>query len=128
MTLEEIEKLFVKLPKLFHPKFKPVIAGSYAFCITPKKSYDILLNDHSFESYNAWRLDKAFQDAYDDIKSFPNNLRRNIMRIFLNTLKSAFKKEKRLFIKAKMPNGRFKTLRFNSIEELLVQIDMNDIE
>lgn len=144
MKLEEIEKLFVKLPKLFHLKFKPVIAtGSYAFYITPKKRYDVSLNYFCFESYNTWRLDKAFQDAYDnkfiavkyesamtydDIKSFPNKLRRKIMHIFLNTLRSAFKKEKQLSIETDMPYGGVKELRFNSIEELLMKVDMNDIE
>lgn len=143
MKLEEIEKLFVKLPKLFHPKFKPVIAGSYTFCITPKNRYGLLLNDFFFESYNTWLLDKAFQDAYankfivvkhksvmtyDDIKSFPNKLRRKIMHIFLNTLRSALKKENQLSIETDMPYGGVKELRFNSIEELFMKVDMNDIE
>lgn len=143
MKLEEIEKLFVKLPKLFHPKFKPVIAGGYAFHITSKKTYDISLNGLYFESYNTWCLNKAFQKAYDnkfiftnynsvmtydDIKSFPNKLRRNIMHSFLNTLISALKTEKQLFIEADMPNSRLKILRFNSIEDLLMQIDLNVVE
>ena len=143
MKLEEIEKLFVKLPKLFHPKFKPVIAGGYAFCITSKKNYEISLNDLYFESYNTWCLDKAFQNGYDnkfifvnynsvmtydDIKSFPDKLKRNIMHIFLNTLRSAFMKENQLSIEADMPNNRFKALRFNSIEDILMQIDLNVVE
>ena len=125
MSIDDIRKLFLGIPKLFNKEFKMYLHNLY-WCAGKTSSYihPIYVNGHIIYLCHGWRTinERSFT------KMWCNNSQLHALKSFLSQFERYTKNKDEIQIALSFRGPKKKLYTFHSLDEILIKIDMNDVE